>query len=122
MTGMAAVFPVAFTSFAFLVLPRAGGTVGAAIMVSALRAMPGFALALLTLHLTAVPLGVGAALAVAMTRVYLSQAIEKVESAARKVIAATAHKRERPSFPCMTFTRCMTVGAPCCPRKRSMIP
>jgi hypothetical protein len=35
-------------------------------MVSALRAMPGFALALLTLHLTAVPLGVGAALAVAL--------------------------------------------------------
>jgi butyryl-CoA dehydrogenase len=32
----------------------------------------------------------GAALAVAMTRVYLSQAIEKVESAARKVIAAVA--------------------------------
>jgi uncharacterized membrane protein (GlpM family) len=66
LTGMAAVFPVAFTSFAFLVLPRAGGTVGAAIMVSALRAMPGFALALLTLHLAAVPLGVGAALAVAL--------------------------------------------------------
>ena len=31
-----------------------------------------------------------AALPVAMTRVYLSQAIEKVESAARKVIAAVA--------------------------------
>jgi hypothetical protein len=43
-----------------------GGAVAAAIMVSALRAMPGFALALLTLHLVAVPLGVGAALAVAL--------------------------------------------------------
>ncbi len=32
----------------------------------------------------------GAALPVAMTRVYLSQAMEKVESAARKVIAAVA--------------------------------
>jgi hypothetical protein len=31
-----------------------------------------------------------AALPIAMTRVYLSQAIEKVESAARKVIAAVA--------------------------------
>lgn len=66
LTGMAAVFPVAFTSFALLVLPRVGGAVAAAIMVSALRAMPGFALALLTLHLTAVPLGVGAALVAAL--------------------------------------------------------
>jgi uncharacterized membrane protein (GlpM family) len=66
LTGMATVFPVAFTSFALLVLPRVGGAVAAAIMVSALRAMPGFALALLTLHLAAVPLGVGAALAVAV--------------------------------------------------------
>ena len=66
LTGMAAVFPVAFTSFALLMLPRVGGDVAAAIMVSALRAMPGFALALLTLHLAAVPLGIGAALAVAL--------------------------------------------------------
>ena len=66
LTGMAAVFPVAFTSFALLVLPRVGGAVAAAIMVSALRAMPGFALALLTLHLAAVPLGAGVALAVAL--------------------------------------------------------
>jgi uncharacterized membrane protein (GlpM family) len=66
LTGMATVFPVAFTSFAFLVLPRVGGAVAAAIMVSALRAMPGFALALLTLHLAAVPLGVGTALVVAL--------------------------------------------------------
>jgi hypothetical protein len=66
LTGMATVFPVAFTSFSLLVLPRVGGAVAAAIMASALRAMPGFALALLTLHLAAVPLGVGAALAVAL--------------------------------------------------------
>jgi uncharacterized membrane protein (GlpM family) len=58
LTGMAAVFPVAFTSFAFLVLPRLGGALSAKIMVSALRAMPGFALALLTLHLAVMPLGV----------------------------------------------------------------
>jgi len=32
----------------------------------------------------------GAALPIAMTRVYLSQAMERVESAARKVIAAVA--------------------------------
>ncbi len=66
LTGMAAVFPVAFTSFALLLLPRVGGAVAAAIMASALRAMPGFALALLTLHLAAVPLGAGVALAVAL--------------------------------------------------------
>lgn len=66
LTGMAAVIPVAFTSFAFLVLPRVGGVIAAAIMVSALRAMPGFALALLTLHLAVVPLGVVPALLVAL--------------------------------------------------------
>ncbi len=66
LTGMATVFPVAFTSFSLLVLPRVGGAVSAAIMVSALRAMPGFALALLTLHLAAVPLGVPAGLVVAL--------------------------------------------------------
>jgi len=66
LTGMAAVFPVASTSFALVVLPRLGGDIAAAIMVSALRAMPGFALALLTLHLAAEALGIGAALAVAL--------------------------------------------------------
>jgi hypothetical protein len=35
-------------------------------MVSALRAMPGFALAMLTLHLAVVPLGAGVALAVTL--------------------------------------------------------
>ncbi len=62
LTGMAAVFPVAFTSFSFLVLRRMGGEASAAVMASALRAMPGFGLALLVLHLGAVPLGVPIAL------------------------------------------------------------
>ena len=66
LTGMAAVFPVAFTSFTLLVLPRLGGAASAAIMASALRAMPGFGLALLVLHLAAVPLGVGVALGAAL--------------------------------------------------------
>jgi hypothetical protein len=56
------VFPVAFTSFAFLVLPRLGGTAAAAVMAAAVRAMPGFALALLALHLCAVPFGAWAGL------------------------------------------------------------
>ena len=66
LTGLAAVFPVAFTGFALLVLPRLGGVGSAAIMASALRAMPGFALALLVLHLAAVPLGVAWALLAAL--------------------------------------------------------
>jgi uncharacterized membrane protein (GlpM family) len=66
LTGMATVFPVAFTSFMLLVLPRVGGEAAAAIMTSALRAMPGFGLALLVLHLAAVPLGVPAALLAAL--------------------------------------------------------
>ena len=66
LTGMAAVFPVAFTSFSLLVLPRLGPEASAAIMVSALRAMPGFGLALLVLHLAAVPLGVPVALLAAL--------------------------------------------------------
>lgn len=61
-TGMAAVFPVAFTSFAFLILPRLGGPASAAVMASAIRAMPGFALSLLVLHLGAETWGVWAAL------------------------------------------------------------
>lgn len=62
LTGMAAVFPVAFASFSFLVLRRLGGAASAAIMASALRAMPGFGMALLVLHLAAEPLGVAWAL------------------------------------------------------------
>jgi hypothetical protein len=67
MTGMAAVLPVAFTSFAFLVLPRLGGPASATVMAGAIRAMPGFALALLALHLCAQPLGPWWALAAMAT-------------------------------------------------------
>ena len=66
LTGMAAVFPVATASFAVLILLRLGGGPTAAIMASAIRAMPGFALSILTLHLAAVPLGVVPALFVAL--------------------------------------------------------
>jgi uncharacterized membrane protein (GlpM family) len=57
LTGMAAVFPIALTGLALIVLPRLGGAASAVLFVSALRAMPGFALALLILHLTADRLG-----------------------------------------------------------------
>jgi uncharacterized membrane protein (GlpM family) len=57
LTGMAAVFPIAMTGLALIVLPRLGGTASAVLFASALRAMPGFVLALLVLHLTADRLG-----------------------------------------------------------------
>jgi uncharacterized membrane protein len=57
LTGMAAVFPIALTGLALIVLPQVGGAASAALFASALRAMPGFALALLVLHLTAGRLG-----------------------------------------------------------------
>lgn len=58
LTGMAAVFPIATTGLALVVLPRLGGTASAVLFASMLRAMPGFAIAVLVLHLTAEPLGI----------------------------------------------------------------
>lgn len=57
MTGMAAVFPIMLTGLGLLALPRLGGEAGAALFASTMRAMPGFAIALLVLGLTAEPLG-----------------------------------------------------------------
>ena len=57
LTGMAAVFPIAMTGLALIVLPRLGGVATSILFSSTLRAMPGFAIALLVLHLTAMPLG-----------------------------------------------------------------
>ena len=45
-----------------MVLPRLGGAASAAVMASAVRAMPGFALSLLVLHLAAEPFGAWVAL------------------------------------------------------------
>jgi hypothetical protein len=66
LTGLIAVFPVVFTSVALILHPRLGGAGVAATMAGALRAMPGFALALVVLHLAALPLGKGAALVLAL--------------------------------------------------------
>ena len=67
-TGIGAVFPIAFSSLGLLALTRLGGAATAALMANALRSLPGFALAVLTLHLAAVRLGsfpaMGLALAV----------------------------------------------------------
>jgi len=62
LTGMAAVFPVTFSSLGIIVHSRLGGRVAAATMAGAIRAMPGFALGLLVLHLLAVPAGASVAL------------------------------------------------------------
>lgn len=65
-TGIGAVFPIAFSSLALLALTRLGGAATAALMANAMRALPGFALALLTLHLMARPLGAFPAMGVAL--------------------------------------------------------
>ena len=57
LTGIAAVFPVTFSSLGVIVQSRLGGRVAAATMAGAIRAMPGFALGLLVLHGLAVPAG-----------------------------------------------------------------
>jgi hypothetical protein len=70
-TGLAAVFPVVFTSVALIIHPRLGGAATAATMAGALRAMPGFALGLLVLHLAALPLGRVAGLLLALATMLL---------------------------------------------------
>jgi hypothetical protein len=65
-TGMGAVFPVSLTSLALVVYPRLGGAVAAATMTSALRAMVGFTLALLVLHVLVTRQGPALALSAAL--------------------------------------------------------
>lgn len=57
LTGMGAVFPVALTGLALLVMPRLGGAAAAGLFATAMRAMPGFAIAAVLLHLAAEPCG-----------------------------------------------------------------
>lgn len=61
-TGIAAVFPISLSSLLVMVRPRIGGAASALLAVSALRAMLGFGLGLLVLHLAIPPFGVAAAL------------------------------------------------------------
>jgi hypothetical protein len=46
---------------------RVGGPATAAVLANAIRGLAGFGIALLTLHLTAVPLGSGGALFIALS-------------------------------------------------------
>lgn len=70
-TGVLAAFPVVFTSIMIILHNRIGGTAAAAVLASGMFGLCGFGLALLMLHLTAVPLGnwpaLGCALMVAVT-------------------------------------------------------
>lgn len=65
-TGMAAVFPIMLTGLALVALPRLGGTATAALFAATMRAMIGFALFLVVLHLTAETLGSWGGLAAAI--------------------------------------------------------
>jgi hypothetical protein len=61
-TGVLAGFPVVFTSLILILPPRVGGPPTAAVMAHSIAGLIGFEIALGALHLTAVPLGVPAAL------------------------------------------------------------
>jgi hypothetical protein len=65
-SGMLAVFPVIYMSIMVILHPRVGGRATAAVLANAIPGLAGFGAALLTLHLTAVPLGSAAALIVAL--------------------------------------------------------
>jgi hypothetical protein len=66
LTGIAALFPVTFSSLILALHPRLGGRIAAATMAGALRIMPGFSLGCLALHLTAVALGSALAMLAAL--------------------------------------------------------
>lgn len=65
LTGMLAVFPVVLTSLILIFHPRIGGPATAALIANTLPGLVGFGVAILALHLAAVPLGKWAALALA---------------------------------------------------------
>src|SRR5215467_13071989 len=65
-SGVLAVFPVIYTSIMVILHRRVGGPATAAVLAHAIPGLAGFGMALLTLHLTAVPLGSTTALIVAL--------------------------------------------------------
>jgi hypothetical protein len=66
-SGVLAVFPVIYTSIMVILHRRVGGPATAAVLANAVPGLAGFGAALLTLHLTAVPLGSALALIVALS-------------------------------------------------------
>ena len=65
-SGVLAVFPIIYMSIMLILHPRVGGPATAAVLANAIPGLAGFGAALLTLHLTAVPLGSAAALILAL--------------------------------------------------------
>jgi hypothetical protein len=66
LTGSAVTFPVVLTTLGLIMHHRYGGHAASRALRGALVAMPGFSACVLTLHLLAVPLGAGYALAAAL--------------------------------------------------------
>ncbi len=65
-TGVAAMFPIVFSSLILVLHGRIGGLACAALAATGLRAMGGFSLMLLVLHLAVVPLGPAIAMLLAL--------------------------------------------------------
>lgn len=66
LSGVLALFPAVFSSLILVLMPRIGGRATAALLANSQWGMIGFGLAVLFLHLTALPLGRWAALSVAL--------------------------------------------------------
>ena len=65
-TGIAAVFPISLISLIVILQPRVGGVATARLASTALRAMLGFGLMLLVLHLAIQPLGITTSFVIAL--------------------------------------------------------
>lgn len=99
LTGMAAVFPIALTGLALIVLPQLGGAASAVLFASALRAMPGFAIALLVLHVTAGRLGTWLGLLAAISAQLAFSALLLMAHWRRGGLRAAALRRVRAATP-----------------------
>jgi hypothetical protein len=64
--GIVALLPVVLTSLVLVLHSRAGGPATAAVLANSIPGMIGFTTGLVTLHVTAVPLGSAAALLLAL--------------------------------------------------------
>jgi hypothetical protein len=65
-TGILAVFPIVMTSLMLILHPRIGGRATAAVFANSMLGLVGFSLSCLTAHLTIVPFGKAAGLALAL--------------------------------------------------------
>ena len=63
---MLALFPAVFTSLILILMPRIGGPATAAVLANGQWGLIGFGLAIVVLHLIALPLGSAAALGLAL--------------------------------------------------------